>query len=344
MPAETLPTTENPKKPKTTAQRAASIALNAFAAAFWVYVVAKLFIFDIDIWALQLVAPSLVWLLAYKFPVLMVATILIFASSAHFILYGSILLLLGIVTTAYAWAFVKAFQPSAVFRFYAKTFPAIKKTERFKFDGDFINLPVEALTSEQQLARTKGIQTVVLYNRACFFVAKRLRDYQRSRLNVVAYAISLVGLLIVTVFSFALINFAAFKIDAALFQFNYSPHAFFSFLYYSAGSMFYATNGISPIATLSQGVQLVQFLFAVFLLVIFLTVVLTMRNERNTEELNDAIKTLEEEGRSVEGTLRGTFNINNIATAIKALETAKSDLLGLILWATRDVDDNDSAT
>jgi hypothetical protein len=186
--------------------------------------------------------------------------------------------------------------------------------------------------------RTKAIQNVVLYNRACFFVAKRLRDYQSSRINVVTSILSLVGLLLLTVIVFALIDYATFKMDASLFRFTYAPRAFFSFVYYSTGSIFYASNGLVPVAAISQGIQLLEMLFGVVLLVIFGAILLTMKSERYTADLNQVITTAESEGRAMEGTLRREFNIDGISNAIAALQDAKSDMIGFILFVTKGLD------
>jgi hypothetical protein len=74
-------------------------------------------------------------------------------------------------------------------------------------------------------------------------------------------------------------------IDPSLYQFTYSKETFFSFIYYSAGSMFYAANGLVPVGPLSQAVQLIQFLCALALVGILITVIYALRNERYSNEL-----------------------------------------------------------
>jgi hypothetical protein len=177
----------------------------------------------------------------------------------------------------------------------------------------------------------------VLYNRLCLFLAKRLRDYQRSRLNAVSYIGSLVGLLILTICAFALINYATFKTSPSYYQFSYGHQSFFSFIYYAAGSMFYTSNGILPVEPVSQFIQLLQFLFGVLLLGIFATILITTKNEKSTYELEDVIQTAEREGRSMEHILKDAFNEDSVDAAIEALQTAKAGLIGVILWATKNL-------
>jgi hypothetical protein len=44
--------------------------------------------------------------------------------------------------------------------------------------------------------------------------------------------------------------------------------------------MFYTANGLVPVATMSQAIQLVEFLCGVLLVVILITVFVALRNEK----------------------------------------------------------------
>jgi hypothetical protein len=52
---------------RSTATRAISIAMNAIAPLFWIYVICKLFIFDIDLYLIRQINPSLIWIADYRF-------------------------------------------------------------------------------------------------------------------------------------------------------------------------------------------------------------------------------------------------------------------------------------
>lgn len=399
-------------KPKTRIEVARHVLRELMAISIWLYVAVKLFVFDVDVWAIRLIDPRLVWALDYKFPILVAAftlalifakrknltlwllylgfypivvlfwkfpifvwkqkswlfafalvnagisfwrsfrrdflrtaalfisTIVILSTNSTAALWASASVIFTVLTLIYFSAFLKAFRPSAIFQVYSKAFPAIRKSDFLKIDTSLKNLPVERLSPDQMVLRTKAIQNVVLYNRLCLFIAKRLRDYQRSRLNVVTYILGLVGLLTLTVLAFALINYAAFKIDPLLFQFSYARPAFFSFIYYSVGSMAYASNGLMPTAAASQAIQIAQVLFAVLLLVILAAVILSMRTERYTTDLNEVVDRLNSEGRAMEGALRTEFNLDSIAKAIDALQNTKADLVGLILFITKGLGDD----
>jgi uncharacterized membrane protein YdjX (TVP38/TMEM64 family) len=187
--------------------------------------------------------------------------------------------------------------------------------------------------------RIASLQNVVLYNRVCLFVSKKLRDYQRSGANVASYVLSLVVLLLFTVLSFALINYALFMVDPSLYQFTYSKESFFSFVYYSAGSMFYAANGLVPVGPLSQAIQLVQFLCALVLVGILITVIYALRNERYSNELAEVIASMRNESVAAEGVLARDFQFDSVDSAIEALQKTKAGMLGLILYLTNNLGD-----
>ena len=177
----------------------------------------------------------------------------------------------------------------------------------------------------------------MLFNRACLFISKKLRNYQRSGVGVISYVFGLVFLLIITIIDFGLVNYGMFKVDPTLYQFTYSHASLFAFIYYSAGSMFYAANGLVPIAAASQTVQLLQFFCGVLLVIILITVIVALRNEKYLAELEKVISSVEGEGRAVESVLRSDYNFDNIAAAISALEQAKAGLTAFIVYLTNNL-------
>jgi hypothetical protein len=383
--------------------------LDLVAILFWLYAIVKLFVFDVDVYLVSLANSDFVWLLNYKFLILvglvvvamlvtrslalafavayvaffpfvilfwklprfvwkqkswlfafailnaaiglfrsfrrdfisgtlfLISAVLILSSGNQYVLCGSSLIIFALVVFAYALAFIRAFKPSAIFQTYTKVFPLIKKGPFLKVDESVRNLPVELMTTKELELRNTGLQNVVLYNRSCLLISKKLRDYQRSGANVASYVLSLVTLLLFAVMSFALINYALYKISPNLYQFTYSKESFFAFVYYSAGSMFYAANGLVPVEPLSQFVQLVQFFCALLVLVILITVIFSLRNERYSTQLEEVIVSMESEGRAAEAMLLSEFNLGSIDSAIDALQKAKAGMTGFIVYLTKNL-------
>jgi hypothetical protein len=256
------------------------------------------------------------------------SAILILNWSNQYVLYASSLIVFALMVLAYSLAFTRAFKPSAIFQTYTKIFPLIKNGSFLKVDESVRNLPVELMTTKELELRTTSLQNLVLYNRACLLISKKLRDYQQSGANVASYVLSLVILLLFSVMSFALINYALYRIDSSLYQFTYSKESFFAFIYYSAGSMFYAANGLVPAGLLSQ-----------LVIVILITVIFSLRNERYSNQLDNVIASMVSESRTAEAMLLSEFNLSGIDSAIDAFQKAKAGMIGFIIYLTKNLNE-----
>ena len=97
-----------------------------------------------------------------------------------------------------------------------------------------------------------NLQTAVLANRACLFVARRIQDYQKSRLGIVTDILSVLILLIFTITTFSFANLAAFKLDNSSFSYSFSP-TLFDFVYYSFHNILFDTvSSLEPIGQLPR--------------------------------------------------------------------------------------------
>jgi hypothetical protein len=124
-----------------------------------------------------------------------------------------------------------------------------------------------------------------------------------------------------------------------LYQFTYSHPSLFAFIYYSAGSVFYTANGLVPVESASQAIQLVEFLCGVLLVVILVTVIVALRNEKYSQELENVISSVEREGNAVKSVLQSDFDFDSIDAAIAALQQAKAGLAAFIIYLTNNLDE-----
>jgi hypothetical protein len=263
-------------------ERALSFVRQVIAASFWLYVICKLFIFDIDLYLIQKINPSLMWLPKYKFFILIgtlsvlllitrsgrllrwllyivfyplilifwqfpllvlrqkswtlafalinavlslsksikykfiLAAALILAAFAVFTFDVSPIMVVAIVTIllvlliSYIRMAVYVFRPSTVFQVYSRVISSSPSTILLNTpDKEIRGLPVSTLSAAQIELRRNSIQTLVLWNRVVLFLGHKLRQYQESKLNAVAYSFNLLLLMVVTIFSFAAVNYFA---------------------------------------------------------------------------------------------------------------------------------------
>ncbi len=93
------------------------------------------------------------------------------------------------------------------------------------------------------------------------FLGRRLKDFQDSKLNAVAYVLNLILLLAFTVISYAGLNYALYKLDAQQYALTALPRPFL-FLYYSFHVLFNGIAEIAPIGLFSEILSMSEQLFA----------------------------------------------------------------------------------
>jgi len=405
---------QQPKKEKGAVSRFFFVLKEIVAILFWVYVIVKLFIFDIDIFLVNKFLPYYVWLLSFKFFILITAIAVVwlvtknkrilswslyiffypaivlfwkipffvfkqgswifafalinavisffksikynFIAAALFLaslavvfgfsneklLWPAVLCLFIILLIVYVHRFILVFKPSSIFQMYIKIFSATRKygtkqASLFALEESMKNLSVVSLDQKQLERWAANLQWSVLFNRICLFAAKKLKDYQNSGLNIISYVLTILLLIALTIFSFAVINLGLFKISSDLFNFSTIPH-FFTFFYYSFNNLvFNSIKELTPIMPISQAVFMAESFFALFLVAIFISLLLSVRSQRHAEELNDAIKGIEAQGKEMEGFIKDEYKINSIEDAMIELEKLKASFIKFIYKITESI-------
>ena len=273
------------------------------------------------------------------FALFLVSLSIIFSFSNEKLLWPASAIILVFLLITYIYRFVLVFKPSSIFQVYIKIFSGIRKrgVSVFALDESIKNLPVESLDQKQMEKWTANLQMSVLFNRVCLFAAKKLRDYQNSGLNVISYVLTILVLIVLTVFSFAAINYGLFKIDSGLFSYSATPN-FFTFFYYSFNNLlFNSIREITPILPISQTVSMIEYFLALFLVVIFVSLVFSVRSQRHTEELNELIKEIVGQGKDMEGFIKDEYKINSIDDAMVELEKLKAGMIKFIYKITESI-------
>jgi hypothetical protein len=270
---------------------------------------------------------------------LMISTAIVFTSSNPYLLWPSVVVNFLLLLVVYVHRFILVFKPSAIFRMHIKLFAGIRTrgVSFFGVDENMRNLPVSQLSDKQLEKWTTNLQQSVLFNRVCLFTAKKLRLYQNSGLNVVAYVLTILLLIAFTIFSFAVINYGLDKIDPNLFR-TADRVGFFNFFYYSFNTLIFNTiEEITPIKSVSQSVNMIEAFFALFLIVILVALIFSVRSRRHADELNDVIKGIEQEGSAMEKFIWEEYRIRTIDEAIAELEKLKAGMVSFIYKITESL-------
>jgi len=267
------------------------------------------FIFRQRSWVLAFVYANLVVSFFQSFKLnftalsaLVIALVLARTGTHHAVLWGSIIVVLTVLGVLYVRRFIVVFKPSLVFEAYLRFFPSMRAAapQSFALDADLKAISSDKWSKPQMEKWTTNLQTAVLYNRGCLFVAKKLQDYQNSKLNFLGYVFGLILLTLVTVVAFAGVNLALFRMDHALFTYSNPPDTF-AFFYYSFLNLLRGSSTeIAPAQPLSQAAFMLETFFEFMLGGLLVTLFFSVRNERHAGDLNKVVLGLEREGKSME--------------------------------------------
>jgi len=389
-----------------------NFAREILAITFWIYVVVKLFIFDIDLFLVNIVIPQYAWVLDFKFFILisiitiawaatknknlvlwflyitfypivilfwripyilfkqkswllafasinaaisflsgikytfimgtcfLVPMALIYSFSDAKVLWPSISAMFIVLIVTYIHRFISVFRPSAAFEVHKNIFSGVRKhgAKAFSIDDDIRALPVQSLTEKQLERWTTNLQSAVLFNRVCLFAARKLEEFQTSGINVVSSVVMVLLLTIFTVVAFAGIHYGLYKIDAGFFRMSV-PGDLFIFFYYSFNNLVFNSIGeVVPISPVSQSAAMIESFCALFLVVIFTSVLLSVRSQRYGEELKGLIGQIEREGKWMEGFIRDEYKVKGVGEAIEQLERLKAGLIKLIYQLSKGIE------
>jgi hypothetical protein len=378
--------------------------IETLALTFWVYLISKVFIFDIDLFIINKINPNLSWIITYKLFILLgvIALVWIFNKSKDvffwffyiacyplviilwkipvfivkqkswtlafalvnsainffkslkykfifgvlfsisilsiFIFYNEIFLVCSVIGFFAVLLFVYirtlffVFQPSSIFQIYsALSKGSVDYIFKNFTDKEIRLLPANELNETQLQVRTQNIQILVIWNRFLLFFSKKLKDYQDSNFNAFSYIFNLFFLLLLTIISFASINFAIYKINPVNFNLLSTPN-YFIFIYYSFRTFLFGGIGeIIPITIYSQGINMVEQLFAIFLGSILIVLLFSIKNEKYKEELSKTIDEVEKTGQTLGSIIETEYKLT-FEQAIEEIKKMKGNLMKIIVW------------
>jgi methyl-accepting chemotaxis protein len=265
-----------------------------------------------------------------------VSTAIIFGANNRVLLWFSISLLILILLYVYLDRIILVFKPTGIYRAYSNFFAFGGNNYRkmYASNESLAVLPDKNMDEKLLQKWTTNVEALVLFNRVCLFVAKRLKTYHDSGVRIVSSIFSVLFLVIFTIFTFAVINLGLFKVDQDFFTYSSNP-SFFNFFYYSFNVLvFNQIQEIVAISAASQIILMIEAFFALFLVAILISLVLSVRIQRDTEELNEAIRNLTDEGERIEEFIKDQYKINNIQDAMETLDKLKATFVNLLYKIT----------
>ncbi len=258
-------------------------------------------------------------------------------ATQKYVLIAAITGMSAFVIVSYGLAAIAILKPDPAFRLYSRMIGALRKhtVNAYGLGEELAVVPIENFTSEQLAKRTTNLQSAVVANRLFLFAADKLEMYRQSRLKVLTSAFQCVWLVLTCIAAFALINYGIYKLDPGQF-FPSTPPSAFLLGYYSFKTFIQnSINELAPMGLAAQISSMAENAFGLFTVPIFAGTLLSQRNERHAKEIEQAVKSIEQDAAEMEGFVCREFRITTIDDAITEMERVKASLLGVILWLSR---------
>lgn len=268
-----------------------------------------------------------------------IAVTLICVFEDKYVLYGSSFIILSLIAFVFFSKIALAFRPACTVKIYEKLFaePLPKVVEDQKLAEPLRTLTTLEMDPGQLKSYRGSLQTQVLYNRVCLFVATILRDYRKSGITAVSGALSTILLFIGITIGFTAINLAIFKTDAESFQCTDLP-GWFAFFHYSFNMMFFSsTREIAAAKTLSYSAQMAQEFCVLLLFTVFISQIWASEKQKITEELDSTIATINASSKELERFILNEYKLQSIDEAISEIWKLEGSFVKILLFLTEKI-------
>jgi hypothetical protein len=257
------------------------------------------------------------------------------------LIWCSIFTILIIIILAYIERVTYIIKPTGVYQIYFKVISfyaeAVKNSPLSPTEEDIEKFYSDDIEIIEDNKIVTSIQQLVLCNRLCLFVSKKLKVYKDSRFGVLSNILGILFLVLFTVLSFAFINLGLVKINPDYFIMT-QPLSFFIFFYYSFNALvFNSIREIIPNGVVPQIFSMIEFFCAFFLAAIFVTLIFSFKYQKESDELEKVINQLSLEGEKIEVILKDRFRYNSINEAMEALEKFSSAVTDMIYKITNSI-------
>lgn len=250
-----------------------------------------------------------------------------------------VLLLLGCLVASYGRTIVGAFR-SSLDMFSSESLDKIWSfvSKGFAPTQELKALEVDAMTETQRNMWIGNLQLSLLYGRACYFVADKLRALRQGRITAAIAAVKVAGLFALTVLVFALANLGLYKVDHAQFSVTRAVHGFDFFWYSFQASFMNGVPELTPVGDLARILYMANELttgLILFVIVVFF--VTGVQASRNADQMDSLIAKISAHAAATEGFISQEFGLTVVA-AIEELTRLRAGMIGWIVAMSPGID------
>lgn len=288
--------------------------------------------------ALALVSIGLSLLRSIKSTVIIAAAYVVggglcaFAESPS-LLIGGVVLLGGALVAAYVRTVYGAFR-SPLEGFSFEVLDGLWTHLRKAWDEDWmVEVPLDSMDEGQRGKWASNMQAIIIYNRACYFIAEKLRDLRRSCMNAVIYVVRLTFVFLATAVTTFLMNVALITIDPSHYSLAHPDPNRFDLFYYSFSTLFGSSTGsIEPVSVASRLLHMAATIFSTLIFgVVVVFIVTSVQKSRDEHLIDNMIDSIRQHAERMEARFDERYGMT-IPEAVVALERVRADLVTLVYY------------
>jgi hypothetical protein len=181
-------------------------------------------------------------------------------------------------------------------------------------------------SKSEEETKNKNLTRLILINYALETIVSRLNGFRCKRANVISLMYELFVFFVASILFFWFANYQIFLINPLNFEITGTTSGF-EFLYYSIKNIaFSGIESIKPLSVITKVLEVASyFVIGIFFLVVIITVVFSLRNEKINENIKLTTTLCEDQNRIVQEYVFKTYG-KDIQTAVKEVANIKKSL------------------
>lgn len=196
---------------------------------------------------------------------------------------------------------------------------------------------VQEYTQEQVTQFTGKVSASIGVNRALYFWAYQLQRYRQTPASIAFAALDYASLFVRAVAAFALLNWALYKVDPGQYVVTGEPGLIQMAVYAMSRLAFSDGGGITAIGDAASLLALANGAVGfVVLAAVGLSILLSLRPDRESASAARAVAELKQRARSQELAMKNNYNVD-VDEGIARLARLGQDIASLADWMTRSI-------
>lgn len=205
------------------------------------------------------------------------------------------------------------------------------RSESFLLKSVIINHDDEKL--EVDIRREKQIRRVLIFNFCADLLKERIVGHRGKQAYMISWLFGAFMFLIYSILFFSFMNLQLFKIDNSSFIYS-GDYINFDFFYYTLKTITFGDiEIIKPISIFARILEISSFfIIGIFILIIFLSIILSMKQDRLNENLKLTTQLIDSESSIIKSYVESEFgsNIKSLAQEVKNIDDSIKNIRNFI--------------